>query len=485
MTLPSSQIKSVLHNPQEYKLEPYVEHFLRIWIKIHDLAKETSLDDVLRISRRILVDDVLPFYEKFKHDPSLRLVEPWLKTHASIHLRWKDRGGYMMPLQLITYEVCCHPKSVIHVILQGIYTKRIPGRKEVIFEHLLPVLTNFIVPLDKIDIALLRANLQLERDPNNLFMDFYPYRDYIGLEKRSIKTISRRIKRLRLLDMVAVQHVLDMGQLGYETSLIVHTGGFPERFLDVLLMNANMSVGTFSLVQIPFKETQILHTIQEQLPDSLVYPVNQRVINWNLSGLVGGEDPWQIPPSLIYGEPQVKITSPSPRFNCPLAVQHQSFKLTPADVKILDFLSTMGDLENLTHLSQATGVSTSTISQRLPEYAKHQITTRLSQFFNFGLDLSIYFYLSTEDSSIPWLDHFLTFPKVDVFISKTRPTHTYFGFLKLPNKWIKPFARNMDRILEGQREANMKLYWKINTVRDHFKWGISLLKTYHHLQEEE
>ena len=152
-------------------------------------------------------------------------------------------------------------------------------------------------------------------------------------------------------------------------------------------------------------------------------------------------------------------------------------ELTRADFKILDFIVREGSFKNLNRFSKSIDVNRLEISNRLKEYTEKRLTTKTHQFFNIGLDLSIFFFISDVETNIPWLSHLLTFPKVDVFTQQEENPNTYFGYLKLPSNWIKPFARKIDLI---RNEHDVKIYYKIASAIDHFKWGISLADTYHH-----
>lgn len=469
-------LETTRQNRQEYQLESFVEEFLLIWVEIHLRALDATLDDIFQISKDILHEYVLPFYGRFAEDPDLQKVDPWMQSFASIILRWKDHGSYLFPLILVSYEICYHDRGLLHYYLQKLSTKEIVGTKGALFEFLIPILTNFIVPLDEIDTAILRTSILLERDPKKPFRDIAK-EEYTQHIDKSERTIFRRMSRIKLLNVIQTCHFLDMGQLGYETTLLFHTNDFPERYRDYLLLAASMPIGTFSLVQIPYNKSKTMHVLQESLESVLIYSMNRRVANWNLSGLKVGQDPWQQPPSLLYGTPQVGLISPTPRMDVSLKPSFNPFQLTPADIKILDFISTQGSFSNLNQLSKAIKVSVPRISQGLQNYKEKGLMLRMNQFFKIGLDLTLLFFLSIEGDEIPWIDHFLTFPKMDIFVNQDNSIHNYFGLLKLPNKWIKPFARNFDKITRDLRDFNMKFYYKIFTPIDHFKWGVQLKKT--------
>ncbi|MFW9777711.1 MAG: hypothetical protein ACFFE8_02575 [Candidatus Heimdallarchaeota archaeon] len=459
-----------------YQLEPFVVGFLQIWLEIHQQAVGASLDDLLPITKKILAQSVLPFFEKFKTDPNLKKVDPWFESYASILLTFENRGSYLIPLHLVTYEICYSQKGMLLFFLRRLETREIRGTKEELFEFLIPILNNFIVPLDEIDIGILKTSILLEKGPLQISraISYEAYTSHIDMSARNI---IRRLNRLKFIDVISTIYFLDMGQLGYETMLLFHTNDFPSQFEDYLLLSGSIQLGTFSVVQIPYRKTQLIQELQESLDSVLLYPLTQRVMNWNLSGLATGEDPWQKPPSLLYGIPKEDLISPSPSMDISLEPFGTPFELSPADIKILDFLSSQGDVPNLKSLSDATKVSVKTISKAFQRYREHKLMTRMAQFFSIGLDLSIFFFLTIEDDSIPWIDHFLTFPKADVFVHRENSGSTYAGFLKIPNKWIKPFSRNMDKTVRALRDTNIKFYHKILSSIDHFKWGISLQKT--------
>ncbi|MFW9855752.1 MAG: hypothetical protein ACFFFG_11855 [Candidatus Thorarchaeota archaeon] len=470
-------LDSVLGRSEEHFIEPFVADFLSIWVIIHEEAKKATLDDLYPISRRIFHSHVLAFYQKYSPDPSLERVEPWEKRYASITIKWEGHGSYLFPMRFLAYEICYHKDNLLNFYLQGLRSGGIKGTRRALWETLLPVLGNFIVPLDPLDVALLKTRTLLQTRAKNPFREFSKA-DYLPHVEASKKTVMRRLRRLDEVGVLQDMLALDMGQLGYETTLLFHTDGFPAEYRDYLLLSSTMQLGTFSLLQIPYSQPKILASIRSLTDTKLNFSMDRRLVNWNLTGLMGGEDPWQIPPSLLYGEPEVDLIAPTPNVDFSLSPVFSPFPLKPADIKVLDFYSIKGSFQSVSALSKAIGVSVTRISTGLKEMVESHLVVRVGNPAKVGLDLTIFFYLSIEGGSISWMDHFLTFPKADVFSHNEGASQVYFGHLKLPNKWIKPFARNMDRILEAQRDADMRFYWKIYTPVDRANWGIPLSTTY-------
>ncbi|MHA1944954.1 MAG: hypothetical protein ACXAC6_15025 [Candidatus Hodarchaeales archaeon] len=471
------EILSTIRQNSKQQTESYVLDFLDIWYKIHTMTDGATLEDALTISKAVLDSHILPFFEKYKSGGNLQYHQGWINSFASITLKWKERGGFYFPLTLVLYEITYHRESILFDILTQLRTGLIQGNREDIYEIIFPIFTNFTVPLDEHDINLLKAHQTLQPLKSLLFQN-PDNKSFAEVLNVSTRTIIRRLKVIRLLQLVRTLHFLDMGKLGYETQLLVHTNKFPKDFMKYLLLSSNLSIGQFSIVQIPSSQYDVQTALQDKLDLLISNNLSRRITSWNLSGLSSGKEMWNTPSPFFYSQPTIKINTPSTDVDMPLNPEFDSFrKLTRADFGILDFIVREGSFKNLNSFSKSIKVNRLEISDRIKEYSEVGLTTKSHQFFNVGLDLSIFFFISDVNKDIPWLSHLLTFPKIDVFTQQEESPNTYFGYLKLPNKWIKPFARKIDLI---RNEHDVKIYYKIASAVDHFKWGISLADTYHH-----
>lgn len=461
--------------PEEYKIEEFVLEFLNIWKNIHEEGKNYSLEDTLKLTEKLLESHILPFYKKFSSDDSLELNESWLKAYASIVLKWKKRASYLFPLKLVTYEICYHDKNLYEFFLQKLMTKEIKGEKEALFEFLFPILTNFTVPLDDLYISLLKAFQGLEKH-NPMYYRQPTQTDFAKHLQISPRTVLRRMNIIRLLQMVNAHHFLDMGKLGYETALFVHSNTFPREYEKYLLLSTNLTVGTFSTVQVPVKKSNEMFSLQNNLDILISQPMARRISSWNLTGISQGEVTWRNPPSFLHGDANISLISPSPEVDFSLKPTFDPFRpLTPADIKILDFLSIKGSFTSIKQLSNTIGVSSPEVSKRLQEYGKEKLLIKANQYYNIGLDLTIFLFISAENEDIPWVQHFLSFPKCDIYYQEENSPFYYFGFLKMPSYWIKSFARKIDLI---KRDFGVKIYYKIASSVDFAKWGTELQDTY-------
>lgn len=479
MPLPQ-QIPLILDNfrqkPEEYKIEEFVLDFLNLWMYIHENATNYSLEDTLNFTKDLSGSHTIPFFNKYKGEDTLEYNESWFKTYSSIVLKWRKRGSYLFPLKLVTYEICYHNKQILEFFLQKLLTKEIKGNKEALFEFLFPILTNFTIPLDNLYISLLKAFQGLERH-NTTYYRQPTQTDFAKHLDISPRTVLRRMNIIRLLQMVHALHFLDMGKLGYETTLFVHTNNFPKQYDKYLLFSTNLTIGTFSLVQIPYIKSKEMFSMQDKLDLLISQQMAARVSSWNLSGLSQGEVIWRNPPPFFHGDANISVISTSPDLDFSLKPTFDPFRpLTPADIKILDFLSSEGSFASIKQFSNTIGVSPPEISKRLQEYGTDKLSTKMNQYYNIGLDLTIFFFISGNNSKIPWVQHFLSFPKCDIFYQEEeKSSKYYFGYLKIPNYWIKAFARKIDLI---RRDTDTKIYYKIASSVDQVKWGIKLQETY-------
>ncbi|MFW9780149.1 MAG: hypothetical protein ACFFE8_14975 [Candidatus Heimdallarchaeota archaeon] len=168
----SKLLNATLASQEKHHIDPFVADFLAIWVLIHEKAKQVAFDDILPLCRKILNTHVLPFYHKYPDDPVLKLVPPTEKRYASILIDWNKRGYYYLLLHLLVYEYFYHQKKLLWIYLQKLQTNEMKGTKDALFNFLLPTLTNFVVPLDPLDIDILKTILRLEHKGGKFFGDF-------------------------------------------------------------------------------------------------------------------------------------------------------------------------------------------------------------------------------------------------------------------------------------------------------------------------
>ena len=239
----------------------------------------------------------------------------------------------------------------------------------------------------------------------------------------------------------------------------------------------NLAFTHFSIFQIPYMKRNIYIKVQDELETTLLQPLSRRVHNWNLGGLGTGTTGWQIPPSFLHSDPTTKIITPSANLDMSLNPEFEPFRrLTSADLKILDFISTKGSFSTKADLSKTIKVSVPEISQRMNEYREANLIAKIFQFFNIGAEINVLMIVnSPPKNKIQWVENFLTFPQSDVYFTENNDHSIYFAFLKMPNIWVKDFSLKIHRIRE--EFPNQKIYYTFEPANI-IKWNLDLKATY-------
>ncbi|MFX0123806.1 MAG: hypothetical protein ACFFAE_09230 [Candidatus Hodarchaeota archaeon] len=473
----SSYLEDIRQKPKSTEIEGFVIEFLTIWDFIHQKAPSMSLLDIKNLAENILDTITLPFYQKFSDLEIVQRYEGWLKELSSIVINWTGRGMIMFPLRLITYEVVSHSDNAFNFYLQKLRTGEMKGTVEELFNLLFPKLINVCVPLSETDLQLLKSFQRLQNSQSLGYLRLAKTEEFASHLDVSMRTVQRRLHLLRHLQVPIGMHFLDLGKLGYETLLLSHFNPIPEHLVKYTLLSVDLVISTFSLFQIPTSNTQIFIEIQDLLEPSIFQQMSHRNQSWNLSGLAPGPLSWNSPPPFLHNDLSVKVVAPSPTLDLSLKPEFDLFrKLTPADIKILDFITIKGKFSNVKHLSQAVNVSAPEVSRRMEEYQKNNLIFKIFQFFNIGLDLSPTFCISCPKKyDISWLDHLFAFPKTDIFYHVDDESLLFFGHLKLPSKWVKAFTRKIRQI--KTEFSDIKFYYTLEPPNI-AKWNISLADTY-------
>ncbi|MHA1972552.1 MAG: hypothetical protein ACTSW1_06155 [Candidatus Hodarchaeales archaeon] len=473
-----SQIEKLIRQNRKHTLEDdFVLDFLGIWEKIHHDSLEISVADIKDYSKTILKDITIPFYNKYKETNLVKSYEAWLQDYSAIVINWFDRGTIMFPLRLITYEVSSHQDKIYEQFIEQILNGSLSLSIENLFSYLFPRLINVRVPLSETDLLILKSLQFLQNtfvpDPVKI-PKVKDYSDYLDL---SIRTIQRRLQILQFFQIYVPIHFINMAKLNYETFLVSHFDSIPKEIAKYTLMSIDLTLSNFTILQIPMSDRRAFLQLQDEMKPSLFLQMTDRIHSWNLSHFEAGKNGWTIPPSFVMSDPEVSIITPTPDLHFDLCPKFTKFReLTPADIKLIDFIARVGAISNLKKLSRTIGLSQGVLSERLKEYREHHLLRKMYQFFNVGLDINLYFYISTpKDIPIPWVNHFLNFPKVDVFTVNEDDKLFLFGFLKLPNTWIKDLTRKISAIKKTYPEIKFLYTIEPPNVAN---WNLSLSRTY-------
>ncbi len=464
-------LMKIQNDARNYQIEPFVLDFLEFWVYLHEEAKDQTIDTALEFCRKVWDSHTYPFYQKYKKKGFIEYYEAWEKDYASITWTWKKRGVHLIPLLLFLYELYCHEQGLLEDFLKKIYTKETDGTCDDLYEHLISKMINFVPRLDEADINFIKAYQILGRMKKHGSYAI-SHKDFSEQLKVTKKTIQRRKEKIEILQMINNIGFLDMTRLGYETLLVIHQEEIPWDY-PYLLLSAEMSIARFSILQIPLKKQDVLKEIQDVKGVQVIRPASRRIISWNLSRLNSGKETWK--GNLPFSNPQRRIIINEPDVEFSLNPSNVQFrKLSLADIKILDFISHSGYFKSLTEFSQAIKMSRNEVSKRLAEFSKEKLFQRIHYFHKLGLTSQLIF-ISDEEKENEWVKHLQLFPLAYLFSCEDELPYYYFGFIKIPSKWISPMSKRMDKI---KQKTGMKYYMKPSSTVDVFKWGISLAATY-------
>jgi DNA-binding Lrp family transcriptional regulator len=459
-----------------FQIDDFTLEFLRVWDFIHQQAPTLKLHDIKDFTESILKTITLPFYRKFKDLPIIEKYDSWVKSLSSIVINWSEVGRIMFPLRLVIYEVVNHQDELLDHCLRQITSGLMRGSSENIFNILFPRLINVAIPLTEMDILFLKALQPLHDKSMDIFKGATNEEISTELDV-STRTILRRIQTINFFQINIPMHFLDMAKLGYESFLASHFQPIPDELQPYCYSSTDLVFSQLSLFQIPISKSKIYMQLQDDLEPMIFQQMDQRIQNWNLSGLSVGKDGWKVPPSFLYSDPTQQIITTSPTMDVSLKPGFNTFrKLTPADIKIMEFITTTGALKTRKDLSNAVKVSQPETNSRLNEYQEHHLIHKIHQFFNIGLDFTITFFITFPNSyTFDWIPQLLSFPKADFFYAVDEQMTMFFGHVKLPPKWMKDFIIKV-RTLK-KKFPNLKFYYTASPP-DIGKWSIKLSDTY-------
>lgn len=472
----SSILEEIRQKSNEYRVEEIVLDFLSIWEIIHKKAPELKPSDMRDYAKSIYKDITAKFCQKYSKYPTVEKHDAWIKNYSSIILNWIGRGRIMFPLRLITYEVFYHDENLFNYYIKRLTTKQIVGTSKELFEFLFPKLYNFAIPLEKTDIIILKGLQTLQRrDIDNVTKN--QNKDLANNLDISLRTIQRRLNLLQFYQLRTPMSFIDLAQLGYETFLCTHLNPIPKSLSKYVTYSADLAISKFSLLHVPLNKPKDLYKFRDMVKPDLFHQMDHRTHLWNLGNLTTGKNGWKVPPPILHGDPKLNMITPSPDFEMNLIPEMDGFrKLTRADLEIIEFISSVGDFKSTSQLSQTIKVSLSEVSSRLNELNEKRILSKIYQFYNIGLDLTISIFISSPThTGINWQDHFMTFPKSDICSKDLDDSSIYFGHIKLPIFWIKDFTRKMKSI--KKEFPSCRIHYTIEPP-DIAKWNISLKETY-------
>ncbi len=466
-------------------VDPFVRDFCAFWEHIHtEVIKRRvrKISKTAEITQALKDVQTIRFYEKYKSHPLLEYSEAWMKTLGSFSILWYG-GRVLIPLRLVTYELAYAQDQLLHTFLKNISTNQIQGNEETLFRVLFPKLLEMALPLSKSDLILLKgfqtAYIKSQNRRTGPSTQTFAYH----IPELNAETIRNKLEYFRYFQLAIPMHFLDMGKLGYETYLTVHSSMVPDQLSRYCLIDINMGSARLGLFQLPYSRPELLtllkSTQSEEYPTpSKLIPMTRRVHSWNLSTLQEGKNKWIKPYSFFYGDPSSPPQFAPATMDMSLDPLFQPFRpLTHADVILLSFLVSVGKILRLKDLASQVQLHPNTVSRLLAEYQKAGLLNQIVQYYNLGLNLPVYLFISIPNTTnrIHFLDFCLTLPHIDLFTTTTTEESVYFGRTDLPHFWCRDFVTRLQFLRNKYSEMSFHYTFEPPLV---IRRNLSLMDTY-------
>ena len=446
-------LEKLLQQADQLQIDPFVVDFCQFWSVIRDYVSQQHIRKISKtetIAIQLKETHTLPFYEKYCSHPNVDSSLAWMDTLSAICLHWRQ-GRILFPLSLIIYELIYHDKNLLQNYLESLLAQLIPGSSASLFSFLIPHLLNISLPLTASDVTLLQ-HFQLVYDQATNVSSYVTHKDFVtNVPQLSPETLLNKVKSFRFFQAAIPITFLDLGKLGYETYLISHSSSLPEPFNPYCYLSINFNSIHMSILQFPFTQPHLLDDLQDYLKINndflpLFIHLTRRVHSWNLSNLKKGFCQWQLPVIFFYSDPSYCPPYSPPTMDLSLEPTFDLYRpLTEADIKLLTFLTTVGETRSIANLSRQLNLHRNTTRRLFAEYQQHQLLHKVVQFFKIGLDLRIHFYLQAPfpPSDIPFLTQLRSLPRIDVFLTEKSNTTVLFGRIDIPHSWINHFLNRL------------------------------------------
>jgi hypothetical protein len=487
--LDMSSLLHQLRHPSEGTLntsiDPFVLDFCQFWVDIFDAVQQERIPKISKtaiLTRTFQHTHTQPFYEKYKAYDFVECFPAYWDRLGAICFQWK--GGWIaFPLRLITYELAHPQENLVATYLHHLTTGTLPGDRETLFAFLFPRLYQIALPLSDYDVHLLKGFQLVFNRCANFFRgptikEFVTHLPHITPE-----TIRNKLEHFQFFQFAIDMFYPDMGKLGYETHLISHVYSLPTDLEPYRLSTVNFGRESLSLLQLPTATSALFAQLrsfldQDTTPSAIFEPLTWRTHSWNLTHLTGGHPYWKLPVKFFYSDLHTAPQTSSPTLDISLIPMFDPFRpLTPADLKLLAFLTTVGNTIRVKDMCTQLQLHHKTVVQLMAEYCDHQLLHRVVQFFNIGLDLSASLYVEVPRGSqaFPFLQQCLTLPRVDMFLTENKTSSIYYGQIDMPSIWIKEFVTRMRTIRDTFPDISLHYTFERPSPA---KWNLSLAETY-------
>lgn len=482
------QLRHLSESTSNIVVDSFVLDFCQFWVDIYDVVQQERIPKISKtaaLTRLFRDTHTHPFYEKYKVYEFVECFPAYWDRLGAICFQWKE-GWIAFPLRLITYELAYPQENLVKTYLHHLSTGTLPGDRETLFAFLFPRLYQFALPLSEYDVTLLKG-FQMVFDRCANFFRGPTIKEFVTyLPHMTPETIRNKLEHFQFFQLAIDMFFPDMSKLGYETYLISHVRSFPAELDSYRLSTVNFGPESLSLLQLPTATSALFAQLQafirqDPTPSAIMEPLTWRTHSWNLTSLTGGHPYWELPVEFFYSDLHTAPRVSPPTLDISLVPMFDPFRpLTPADLKLLAFLTTVGNTIRIKDMCTQLQLHHKTVVKLMAEYWEHQLLHRVVQFFNIGLDLTTSLYIDVPRGSeaFPFLQQCLALPRIDIFLMESKTSTTYYGHIDMPSIWVKEFVTRMRTIRDTFPDITLHYTFEPPSPA---KWNLSLARTYSHL----
>lgn len=449
------------------------------YISIVERTLPTNTKEIVSICKRLYKRYTQPFYEKWS---CLNLVEWHSEYEKKFYSFILNYCGTKMlfPHRMIVFKAL-QPKNTIFNELKKCMDLKsfFFTLNKVVRELNLPLLSNdlkiietYLNPLIRYKIATIPTNRQMA-----------------SLIHCSENTVSRRMERLSNKGIITHKYRIDMAQLGYHTSAIIHLDHFDDILPSVepycladVPIDWGKKIGKIKILQVPYSRKRLLRKIKNYFDPLFEVTLTKSYIGWNLSSLTPEvKQRWQILPPIFLGDKWTdSFLTEGPGVEYNMFNDMTTLKISETQAKMLDLLQTEASPKR--HLSQTLGVTQKYIQQYYEEFLTRRLIIRFTHIGNVGLRSKVWITIlgsrinSGFDLLTNIVEHLKFFPFSYLFyndndLDKNGKT-LLAGIVWIPPSWFSDFNGAWIRLVD------LGFVPKININLGVIKWGINIHNTY-------
>lgn len=484
MTNMSNRTDIKIKTKIQMKEKNFVTDFVTLWENVGKLIKSEykRSSDFNKILKKFYNEYTISFYKKwYKNDEHVGKLTEYSKHFYSFPVIY-DNFNLFVPSFMFAYSIFSPDKKITNRLKQfSTYSE--------LFDYLKIKLGTQNLLLSELDIKILQYYTNSEFHKGYRF----PIQKDIAKDLNChVVTLTRRLKRLRLANILSGTYKVDHGKLGFQTLVYINKKRVKEEMVEnqaaSVPLDFGMKNGNLMIYKIPYYDHQAFNNLEEKYSpiNILKQSLTNEYIGWNLSTLTSSiENRWQVLPPIISKHSWTdKIIGETKGLSLNLIPEAFPPKILETRRSLVSFFEQSGTIRDK-RLAKDLNMDLTTLENSWNDITKKD---RLIYPFpivqNIGLDIKPWITLisplkTTEEQLDIFkniLEHLKFLPFNYLFNNVINNEKEQLnqrliltGLIYLPNTWMIEFVNKWNEL------AKYGFYPKINfgTVRD-IKWNMNI-----------